>query len=58
MAVESVSPTTPMTAAEPVVIHPVFVLFGVDSYRVAWSTPTHAPPGNLPIYFATQRFVI
>lgn len=58
MAVESASSTAPATAAELVVPHTTSVSFGTDFYQVALSVPTHAPPGDIPIYLTTQRFLI
>lgn len=58
MAVESVSQATPTTATELVVLHTTSVSFGADFYPVALSNPTHAPPGDIPIYLTTQRFLI
>lgn len=57
MAVEDASSSAP-TVTDGVLLPTTLLFSDSDFNEIALLTPTHAPPGDIPLYFTTQRFVI
>lgn len=58
LAVERVASSDPEVSVGRVLSSSVAVLPCPDLQAVAISSPSHAPPGDIPIFLATQRFLI
>lgn len=58
IAIEKVTSPSPVLSDVYVVLRSASLFSDVTADAVAVSTSSHAPPGDIPIYFTTQRFLI
>jgi hypothetical protein len=58
IAIEKLTPVTPIMSDLAVVVYADTVFSDIGFRTVTRSNLFHAPPGDIPIYLTTHRFVI